>query len=160
MEPISVMPCVYVLRLEGDDKFDDYYYAGSTHQLNIRIAQHIALCGAKFTKLHKFVSIYSAELVNGDALQRENELTLEIMNVFSSASTSCGSNPRFILHCHQLWILSEGKLQFCQEKRGGHPKKISLPWRGKCGRGAAARALCACCAAGCAKDCTGSPVRF
>jgi predicted GIY-YIG superfamily endonuclease len=84
MEPISVMPCVYVLRLEGDDKFDDYYYVGSTHQLNIRIAQHIALCGAKFTKLHKFVSIYSVELVNGDALQRENELTLELMNTFSS----------------------------------------------------------------------------
>ena len=55
MEPISVMPCVYVLRLEGDDKFDAYYYVGSTHQLNIRVAQHIALCGAKFTKLHKFV---------------------------------------------------------------------------------------------------------
>ena len=47
-----------------------------THQLNIRVAQHIALCGAKFTKLHKFVAIYSVELVNGDALQRENELTL------------------------------------------------------------------------------------
>ena len=84
MEPISVMPCVYVLRLEGDDKFDAYYYVGSTHQLNIRLAQHIALCGAKFTKLHKFVAIHSVELVNGDALQRENELTLELMNVFSS----------------------------------------------------------------------------
>ena len=85
MEPISVMPCVYVLRLEGDDKYDEYYYAGSTHQLNIRVAQHIALCGAKFTKLYRFVSIYSAELVDdGDALQRENELALELMNKFSS----------------------------------------------------------------------------
>jgi hypothetical protein len=37
---------------------------------------------------------------------------------------------------------------------------IRLPWRGQCGRAAAARALCACCAAGYAKDCTGSPVRF
>ena len=78
------MPCVYVLRLEGDEKFDAYYYVGSTHQLNIRIAQHIALCGAKFTKLHRFVAIHSVELVNGDALQRENELTLELMNVSSS----------------------------------------------------------------------------
>ena len=84
MEPISAMPCVYVLRLEGDNKFGEYYYAGSTHQLNIRVAQYIALCGAKFTKLHKFVSIYSVELVNGDALQRENELTLELMNTFLS----------------------------------------------------------------------------
>ena len=83
MEPIFVMPCVYVLRLEGDEKFDNYYYVGSTHQLNIRLAQHIALSGAKFTKLHKFVSIYSVELVNGDALQRENELTLELMNTFT-----------------------------------------------------------------------------
>ena len=83
MEPISVMPCVYVLRFEGDDKYDEYYYAGSTHQLNIRVAQHIALCGAKFTKLHKFVAIHSVELVNGDALQRENELTLELMSTFS-----------------------------------------------------------------------------
>jgi len=84
MEPIFVLPCVYVLRLEGDEKFDAYYYVGSTHQLNIRIAQHVALCGAKFTKLHRFVAIHSVELVNGDALQRENELTLELMNVFSS----------------------------------------------------------------------------
>ena len=94
MEPISVMPCVYVLRLEGDDKFDAYYYAGSTHQLNVRVAQHIALCGAKFTKLHKFVSIYSVELVNGDALQRENELTLELMNVFSSDQVRGGKYCR------------------------------------------------------------------
>ena len=83
MEPISMLPCVYVLRLEGDENYGEYYYAGSTHQLNIRVAQHIALCGAKFTKLHKFVSIYSAELVNGDALQRENELTLELMITFT-----------------------------------------------------------------------------
>ena len=74
---------MYVLRQEGDGKFGEYYYAGSTHQLNIQVAQHIALCGAKFTKLHKFVAIHSAELVNGDALQRENELTLEFMSTFS-----------------------------------------------------------------------------
>jgi hypothetical protein len=37
---------------------------------------------------------------------------------------------------------------------------IRLPWRGQCGRAAAARALCACCAAGYAKDRTGSPVCF
>jgi hypothetical protein len=39
-----------------------------------------------------------------------------------------------------------------------------LPWRGQCDRGCScACALClasACCAAGYAKDCTGSPVRF
>ena len=35
MEPISVMSCVYVLRLEGDENYGEYYYVGSTHQLNI-----------------------------------------------------------------------------------------------------------------------------
>ena len=83
MKPVIVRPCVYVLLLEGDTNFCEYYYAGSTHQLNIRLAQHITQCGAKFTKLHKFVSIYSVELVDGDALQRENELTLELMNTFT-----------------------------------------------------------------------------
>ena len=39
-------------------------------------------------------------------------------------------------------------------------KLTRLPWRGKCGRAAAARALFARCAAGYARDCTGSPVRF
>ena len=77
-----VRPCVYVLKLQGDDKYENYYYVGSTHQLNIRLAQHIAQCGAKFTKPHKFVSIHSVEFVDGDALQRENELTLELMNTF------------------------------------------------------------------------------
>ena len=77
-------PCVYVLKLEGDDKYESFYYAGSTHQLNIRLAQRIAQCGAKLTKLHKFEAIHSVELVDGDALQRENELTLELMNTFSS----------------------------------------------------------------------------
>jgi hypothetical protein len=37
---------------------------------------------------------------------------------------------------------------------------IRLPWRGQCGRAAAARALCACCDVGYARDCIGSPVRF
>jgi hypothetical protein len=37
---------------------------------------------------------------------------------------------------------------------------IRLPWRGQRGRVAAARARHAGCAAGCARDCTGSPVQF
>lgn len=83
MLPITVRPCVYVLRLAGDDKYSEYYYVGSTHQLNIRLAQHIALCGAKFTKLHPFVAIHSVELCDGDAIARENELTLELMDKYS-----------------------------------------------------------------------------
>jgi hypothetical protein len=52
---------------------------------------------------------------------------------------------------------SHRKKRRCFEER---EETIRLPWRGQCGRAAAARALCACCAAGYAKDCTGSPVRF
>jgi hypothetical protein len=49
-------------------------------------------------------------------------------------------------------------LGLCMKKE--EEEIIRLPWRGQCGRAAAARALCACCAAGYAKDCTGSPVCF
>jgi hypothetical protein len=47
-----------------------------------------------------------------------------------------------------------------EEEEEEEEEIIRLPWRGQCGRAAAARALCACCAAGYAKDCTGSPVCF
>jgi hypothetical protein len=53
--------------------------------------------------------------------------------------------------------------QFLGSKEDTNEKKkkiIRLPWRGQCGRAAAARALCACCAAVYGRDCTGSPVRF
>jgi hypothetical protein len=43
-----------------------------------------------------------------------------------------------------------------RKEEEGEGEIIRLPWRGQCGRAAAARALCACCAAGYAKDCTGS----
>jgi hypothetical protein len=51
-------------------------------------------------------------------------------------------------------------LFFVEEEEEEEEEIIRLPWRGQCGRAAAARALCACCAAGYAKDCTGSPVCF
>jgi hypothetical protein len=47
-----------------------------------------------------------------------------------------------------------------EEEEEEEEEIIRLPWRGQSGRAAAARALCACCAAGYAKDCTGSPVCF
>jgi hypothetical protein len=57
---------------------------------------------------------------------------------------------------------NEIRMQQCVHKEEEEEEEeiIRLPWRGQCGRAAAARALCACCAAGYAKDCTGSPVRF
>lgn len=52
LEPIIVCPLVYVLKLE-----DDCWYVGITHNFNHRYAQHLSGDGAKWTRLHKPVSI-------------------------------------------------------------------------------------------------------
>ena len=54
LEPIVVYPVVYVLELE-----DNCYYVGITMNLNQRLAQHWTGSGAKWTKLHKPVKIFS-----------------------------------------------------------------------------------------------------
>jgi hypothetical protein len=56
-------------------------------------------------------------------------------------------------------VVAEVMLAFALLKRK-EEEITRLPWRGQCGRAAAARALSACCAAGYAMDCTGSPVCF
>lgn len=54
LEPITIYPVVYVLELE-----DDCWYVGITMNLNQRLAQHWTGNGAKWTKLHKPVKIFS-----------------------------------------------------------------------------------------------------
>ena len=46
--------CAYALRLEGDAHAHEYYYVGSTTDLQTRIAQHTGAIpgGAKWTALH------------------------------------------------------------------------------------------------------------
>ena len=46
--------CAYALRLEGDADAHEYYYVGSTTDLQTRIAQHTGAIpgGAKWTALH------------------------------------------------------------------------------------------------------------
>lgn len=46
--PIQLNACVYVLELEND-----CIYVGATMNFNVRMAQHFAGMGAKWTKLHK-----------------------------------------------------------------------------------------------------------
>jgi hypothetical protein len=50
--PIQLNACVYVLELE-----DDCIYVGATMNFNVRMAQHFAGMGAKWTKLHKPVKV-------------------------------------------------------------------------------------------------------
>ena len=82
MFPIKILPYVYVLQLEGDEKHPCYFYIGCTHNLHIRVAQHLEGCGAKFVRKHAVLKLYSVELVDGDALERENEVAEEFISIY------------------------------------------------------------------------------
>ena len=51
--------CAYALRLQGDVNAPEYYYVGSTSDIQTRIAQHTGAIpgGAKWTALHPPVSV-------------------------------------------------------------------------------------------------------
>jgi predicted GIY-YIG superfamily endonuclease len=51
-QSITIKPLVYHLKLEEDN-----HYVGITYNLNQRYAQHISGNGAKWTKLHKPISV-------------------------------------------------------------------------------------------------------
>jgi predicted GIY-YIG superfamily endonuclease len=79
MEPIIVSPIVYVLELE-----EDKYYVGITYNLNIRLAQHIAGTGAKWTRLYKpkkVIEIIHCNITN----TTENEVTRKYKEMFGDA---------------------------------------------------------------------------
>ena len=82
--PLVVCPCVYTLKLQGDDAADFYVYVGSCYNLNQRLAQHLLGVGARFTREHKFLEIMHVMLVNGDAIAAENERTLEMIAEYGS----------------------------------------------------------------------------
>lgn len=50
--PLKLHACVYVLQLEND-----CIYVGATMNFNVRMAQHFAGVGSKWTKLHKPLGI-------------------------------------------------------------------------------------------------------
>ena len=51
--------CAYALRLQGDAHATEYYYVGSTSDIQTRIAQHTGAIpgGAKWTALHPPISV-------------------------------------------------------------------------------------------------------
>lgn len=78
IEPVLVLPMVYVLLLE-----DGFYYVGTTMNINMRYAQHSSGAGSKWTRLHKPTSIVEVCL-GGDAVEREK--TLSYMRTFGYAN--------------------------------------------------------------------------
>ena len=82
--PLVVCPCVYTLKLQGDDAVEFYIYVGSCYNLNQRLAQHLSGVGARFTREHKMIEIMSVQLVNGDAIAAENARTLEMIAEYGS----------------------------------------------------------------------------
>ena len=81
---LVVCPCVYTLKLQGDDAVEFYVYVGSCCNLNQRLAQHLSGVGARFTREHKMIEIMSVQLVNGDAIAAENARTLEMIAEYGS----------------------------------------------------------------------------
>ena len=84
MEPITVEPLLYVLKLENEK-----YYVGITYNLNFRYAQHCQGHGAKWTKLHKPVGI--TEVRTQATLGSENEVVHEYMTKYGKANVRGGS---------------------------------------------------------------------
>lgn len=84
MNPIIVYPCVYVLKCE-----DDCYYIGITTCLNQRLGQHWAGDGAKWTRLHKPVSV--VDIVYPATLVSENEITKKYMALYGEDKVRGGS---------------------------------------------------------------------
>ena len=82
--PLTICPCVYTLKLQGDDACEFFIYVGSCYNLNQRLAQHISGVGARFTREHKFIEIIGVQLIDGDAISAENARTLEMIAEYGS----------------------------------------------------------------------------
>ena len=82
--PLTICPCVYTLKLQGDDAVEFFIYVGSCYNLNQRLAQHISGVGARFTREHKYIEIIGVQLIDGDAIAAENERTLEMIAEYGS----------------------------------------------------------------------------
>ena len=87
--------CAYALRLQGDANAPEYYYVGSTSDIQTRIAQHTGSIpgGAKWTALHPPVAI---------------ESVVPCQSAFQAACVECG-----------LWGLHAGKCKDYDRVRGG-----------------------------------------
>lgn len=86
-EPIPVHSVVYVLKLENEN-----WYVGITYNLNLRMAQHWSGQGAKWTKLHKPISI--EEVIYPASTEIENKKTLELMEQYGKEKVRGGNYVR------------------------------------------------------------------
>ena len=84
MEPVTVSPLLYVLKLENNK-----YYVGTTYNLNIRYAQHLQGHGAKWTRLHKPISIIEVRIPATSGL--ENSVVKEYFDKFGKENVRGGS---------------------------------------------------------------------
>ena len=84
LEPILICPLVYVLKCE-----DDCWYVGITYNFNQRYAQHLGGTGAKWTRLHKPVSVERI-IWNGC----EQEITEEYITLYGRDKVRGGSHTR------------------------------------------------------------------
>ena len=87
--------CGYALRLQGDANAPEYYYVGSTSDIQTRIAQHTGAIpgGAKWTALHPPVAI---------------ESVVPCQSAFQAACTELG-----------MWGLYAGRMRDYDKVRGG-----------------------------------------
>jgi predicted GIY-YIG superfamily endonuclease len=72
---LTIYSCVYVLKCE-----DDCYYVGITRNLNMRMAQHWTGEGAKWTRLHKPISV--VEVIYPATMESENATTQRYMELY------------------------------------------------------------------------------
>jgi predicted GIY-YIG superfamily endonuclease len=83
-EPLAVYSCVYVLKLENEN-----WYVGITYNLNLRMAQHWSGNGAKWTKLHKPISI--EKVIYPASTEIENQTTLDLMEHYGKEKVRGGN---------------------------------------------------------------------
>lgn len=75
---------VYVLRLEGDEAAESYFYVGFTQNVARRMGEHFSGEGAEWTKVHRPVAV--AEVAEGLRAD-ERTKTLEYMRKHGWART-------------------------------------------------------------------------
>lgn len=84
MEQLQLSPILYVLKLE-----DDCWYIGMSYCINVRFAQHWAEKGAKWTKLHKPMSV--EQLIYPAKPEDENIVTKKYMEKYGFEKVRGGS---------------------------------------------------------------------
>jgi len=71
---------VYVLRLQGDEYAENYYYVGFTQDLPKRLYDHFHGEGATWTKLHPPINVM--RILEGDKAM-ERSVTIEMMKQYT-----------------------------------------------------------------------------